>query len=162
MYLATSTASFVYMRDATVWLWIRYSEFSEECRELQALKQAVQLYTKTVPLKFRNVQWEHIADEVEIFVVYRRKRIFLRINWWKDFKIGPHLPKSLTNMGLSFFLFWGGTPSLRMSALRPASQAGPMRNPRERTIVVGGAENAGVENAGVENAGAIKYGKPSE
>ena len=35
-----------------------------------------------------------------------------------------------------FFLIWGGTCSLRMPALRPASQAGPMRNPRERTSVV--------------------------
>jgi len=37
---------------------------------------------------------------------------------------------------LSFFLFWGGTRSLRMPALRPASQAGPMRNPREGITVV--------------------------
>ena len=37
---------------------------------------------------------------------------------------------------LSFFLIWGGTCSLRMPALRPASQAGPMRNPREGTSVV--------------------------
>ena len=36
---------------------------------------------------------------------------------------------------LSFFLIWGGTCSLRMPALRPASQAGPMRNPREGTSV---------------------------
>ena len=31
---------------------------------------------------------------------------------------------------------WGGTRSLRMPALRPASQAGLMRNPREGTSVV--------------------------
>ena len=31
---------------------------------------------------------------------------------------------------LSFFLLWAGTRSLSMQALRPASQAGPMRNPR--------------------------------
>jgi len=37
---------------------------------------------------------------------------------------------------LSFFLIWGDTRSLRMPALRPASQAGPMRNPREETSVV--------------------------
>ena len=37
---------------------------------------------------------------------------------------------------LSFFLFWSDTRSLRMPALRPASQAGPMRNPREGTSVV--------------------------
>ena len=36
----------------------------------------------------------------------------------------------------SFFLIWGDTRSLRMPALRPASQAGPMRNPREWTNVV--------------------------
>ena len=36
----------------------------------------------------------------------------------------------------SFFLIWGGTRSLRMPALRPASQAGPMFNPREGTNVV--------------------------
>jgi len=35
-----------------------------------------------------------------------------------------------------FFLIWGGTCSLLMPALRPASQAGPMRNPREGTSVV--------------------------
>jgi len=34
------------------------------------------------------------------------------------------------------FLFQGGTCSLRMPALRPASQAGPMRNLREGTSVV--------------------------
>ena len=37
---------------------------------------------------------------------------------------------------LFFFLIRGGTSSLRMPALRPASQAGPMRNPREGTSVV--------------------------
>jgi len=37
---------------------------------------------------------------------------------------------------LSFFLIWGDTRSLRMPALRPASQAGPMRNPREGTSVL--------------------------
>ena len=37
---------------------------------------------------------------------------------------------------LSFFLIRGGTRSLRMPVLRPASQAGPMRNPREGTSVV--------------------------
>jgi len=31
------------------------------------------------------------------------------------------------------FILWSGTHSLRMPTLRPASQAGPMRNPRERT-----------------------------
>ena len=37
---------------------------------------------------------------------------------------------------LSFFLFRGGTRCLRMPALRPASQAGKMRNPEEATSVV--------------------------
>ena len=37
---------------------------------------------------------------------------------------------------LSFFLIWGDTRSLRMPALRSASQAGSMRNPREGTSVV--------------------------
>ena len=36
----------------------------------------------------------------------------------------------------SVFLLWGDTRSLRMPALRPTSQAGPMRNPREGTSVV--------------------------
>ena len=36
----------------------------------------------------------------------------------------------------SFFLIWGDTRSLHMPALRPASQAGPMCNPREGTSVV--------------------------
>jgi len=35
----------------------------------------------------------------------------------------------------SFFIL-GDTLSLRMPALRPASQAGPVRNPREGTSVV--------------------------
>jgi len=35
-----------------------------------------------------------------------------------------------------FFLIWGDTRSLHMPALRPASQASPMRNPREGTSVV--------------------------
>ena len=34
------------------------------------------------------------------------------------------------------FILWGGTLSLRMPTLRPALQAGPMRNPREGTSVV--------------------------
>ena len=42
----------------------------------------------------------------------------------------------VTDRQTSFFLIRGGTRSLRMPALRPASQAGPMRNPRERTSVV--------------------------
>jgi len=37
---------------------------------------------------------------------------------------------------LSFVLLWGGTRSLRMPALRPAAQAGPMRKPSEETSVV--------------------------
>jgi len=37
---------------------------------------------------------------------------------------------------LLFFLIWGDTRCLRMPALRPASQAGPMRNPKEGTSVV--------------------------
>ena len=38
---------------------------------------------------------------------------------------------------VSFFSFlFGVTRSLRMPALRAASQAGPMRNPREETSVV--------------------------
>ena len=37
---------------------------------------------------------------------------------------------------LSFFLFRGGTRCLRMPALRPVSQAGPMRNRDEGTSVV--------------------------
>ena len=46
------------------------------------------------------------------------------------------LSQSRSLFFLSFFLIWGGTRSLRMPALRPASQAGPMRNPREGTSVV--------------------------
>jgi len=42
----------------------------------------------------------------------------------------------LLSVCLSYFLRWGGTRSLRMSALRPASQAGPMRSPRDKTSVV--------------------------
>ena len=37
---------------------------------------------------------------------------------------------------LSFLLFWDDTRSLRMPVLRPASHAGPMRNPMEGTSVV--------------------------
>jgi len=36
----------------------------------------------------------------------------------------------------SFFLFWGGTCTLRMPAPMPASQAGPMHNLKEGTSVV--------------------------
>jgi len=35
----------------------------------------------------------------------------------------------------SFFLLWHGTRSLRMPVLKPASQAGPMHNPRDGTSV---------------------------
>jgi len=37
---------------------------------------------------------------------------------------------------LFFFLIWGDTCSLCMPVLRPASQAGPVCNPREGTSVV--------------------------
>ena len=47
------------------------------------------------------------------------------VHWWASYSF------------LSFFLFRGGTRSLRMSELRPASQAGPVRNPREGTSVMG-------------------------
>ena len=39
-------------------------------------------------------------------------------------------------LSFSFFLFRGNTRSLRMPALRPASQAGPLHNPRVGTSVV--------------------------
>jgi len=39
-------------------------------------------------------------------------------------------------MGFFIFIVWGGTRSLRMPTLRPALQAGPMRNHREGTSVV--------------------------
>jgi len=43
----------------------------------------------------------------------------------------------ITKVGYtSFFLLWGGTCSLHMPVLRPASQAGPMHNPRDGTTVV--------------------------
>ena len=48
-----------------------------------------------------------------------------------------HLPLlSRECLFLSFLFIWGDTRSLRMPALRSASQAGPMRNPREGTSVV--------------------------
>ena len=46
------------------------------------------------------------------------------------------LDMRLADFFLSFFPIWGGTCSLRMSVVRPASQAGPMRNRREGTSVV--------------------------
>jgi len=45
-------------------------------------------------------------------------------------------PAQAPTFFLSFFLICGDTCSLRMPALRPASQAGPMRNPKEGTSVV--------------------------
>jgi len=45
----------------------------------------------------------------------------------------------INSRDLSFFFFFlirGGTRSLRMPVLRPASQVGPMRNPMEGTSVV--------------------------
>jgi len=57
---------------------------------------------------------------------------------------GPHLIKrgvvlqsytvGWVFLSFLFFLIRGGTHSLRMPALRPSSQAGPMRNPREGTV----------------------------
>ena len=38
-------------------------------------------------------------------------------------------------LSFSFFLLWGSIRSLRMPVLRPASQAGAMRNPRDGTVV---------------------------
>jgi len=37
---------------------------------------------------------------------------------------------------LFFLVLWGGAHSLCMPVLRPASQAGPMLNPRDGTSVV--------------------------
>ena len=52
---------------------------------------------------------------------------------WPDLKIWV-CDRSLS---LSYiFILWGGTRSLRMPTLRPASQAGPMRNPSKKTSVV--------------------------
>ena len=48
----------------------------------------------------------------------------------------PKMPYSAMLFFLAFFLIWGGTRSLRMPALRPSSQTGPMRNPREEISVV--------------------------
>jgi len=42
----------------------------------------------------------------------------------------------LSSFFLSYLGFWGDTRSLCMPALRPVSQVGPMRNPREGTSVV--------------------------
>jgi len=44
--------------------------------------------------------------------------------------------QSVSAFFIFIFILWGGTRSLRMPTLRPASQAGPMRNPREGTSVV--------------------------
>jgi len=52
-------------------------------------------------------------------------------------KMNKHIFNIFSLLGsLRFFLIWGDTCSLRMAALRPALQAGPMRNPREETSVV--------------------------
>jgi len=45
-------------------------------------------------------------------------------------------PYSLRTLIFFIFILWGGTCSLRMPTLRPASQAGPMHNSREETSVV--------------------------
>ena len=46
------------------------------------------------------------------------------------------MKKDKNETTLSFFLLWGGTCSLCMPELRPASQAGPKRNCRDGTSVV--------------------------
>ena len=51
--------------------------------------------------------------------------------------LSPSLPPSLLPPSLpSFLSYLGDTRSLHMPVLRPASQAGPMRSPREGTSVV--------------------------
>jgi len=49
-----------------------------------------------------------------------------------------HLQKNYMTFEFFIFIFilWGGTSNLRMPMLRPASQAGPMHNPREGTSAV--------------------------
>jgi len=60
--------------------------------------------------------------------------------WYKQFLQVGQLDRALILLGSALFIFifilWGGTRSLRMPTLRPASQAGPMHNPREGTSVV--------------------------
>ena len=55
---------------------------------------------------------------------------------WQSLYIYSQIPLDLYAFFLFIFILWGGTRSLRMPTLRPASQAGPMRNAREGTSVV--------------------------
>jgi len=77
---------------------------------------------------------------IETFVTFVSAHIRFLFQW----KFPTRASVRLRECGLvpvfyfNFFIFilWGGTRSLRMPALRPASQAGPMRNPREDISVV--------------------------
>ena len=58
------------------------------------------------------------------------------IIWTLLVAISLGVTKCGVKKGACFFLIWGDKRSLRMPAPRPASQAGPMRNPREGTSAV--------------------------
>jgi len=62
--------------------------------------------------------------------------IFMCPSWAGPSRVGPVFGLTIGEMCLSFFLLWDGTCSLRMPAMRSASQAGPMRNPRKKASVV--------------------------
>jgi len=66
---------------------------------------------------------------------YGKRRRKLPIAAYQHCLPNPN-PNSLYKHFIFIFIIWCGTRSLRMPALRPASQAGPMRNPREGTSVV--------------------------
>ena len=73
---------------------------------------------------------------VKKHVRFKRKVAKFRIIVSMEYNVRSSVRPSVRSFFLSFFLIWGDTRSIRMPALRPASQAGPMRNPREGTSVV--------------------------
>ena len=71
---------------------------------------------------------------IQLFIAAFKKAV----EFWQEVEsVAGHGGPEMETLFIFFiFIIWGGTRSLRMPTLRPASQAGPMHNPREGTSVV--------------------------
>jgi len=81
-------------------------------------------------------KWHHLIDRIKFLFIFHCKYVSIfygsvteifSVEYWRHLEIWVRA----SFFFLSFFLIRGGKRSLCMPALRPASQAGPMHNPRE-------------------------------
>ena len=102
------------------------------------LQQILKRHTKTENYKLQSsmraaLYIDHIIPKVNGSTVVQQYTFQTLAIW----KIWTSMTRIFILMFFIFiFILWGGTRFLRMPVLRPASQASPMRNPREGTCVV--------------------------